>query len=406
MAGGGTRKLGCDPRAVEDSVARFHAHRPAHFALVTTPRPTFTPPMRFVILTAGYGEGHNAAARGLHAAFAELGAESEIVDLFALTGGAFYDRSRRDYLALINRAPKVWAFVYGLIDRFPVGHFALPALGKMQAALAELLAAKKPDAVLSVYPVYGYLIEKLFPRRADRPFAFHTVVTDSITINSVWHRCASDTFLVPNEDTARVLRAAGLPPETIHATGFPVPPCFADPRPPRTVPGAGSPGRVLFMINAGKDRAPAVVERLLRLDGIHLTVTVGRDEVLRARLEQIARDAGRDVEMHGWTDRMPELVMSHHLLIGKAGGATVQEAIAARTPMLITQVVPGQEEGNARLLFQNGCGALCETPEVLAAQVRSLFANDAEQWKRWEENIARISKPDAARAIARFCSSL
>jgi processive 1,2-diacylglycerol beta-glucosyltransferase len=381
------------------------ARRGNHFALVTERASTFTPPMRILILTAAYGEGHNAAARGLHAAFGELGAESEIVDLFAITGGAFYERSRRDYITLINRAPKIWAFLFRLIDRFPVVEFTLPALAKMQAALADLLTDKRPDAVLSVYPVYGYLIEKLFPRRADRRFAFHTVVTDSITINSVWHRCASDTFLVPNEDSAHVLHAAGLPPEIIHATGFPVPPRFADPRPPRPAPDRDLPGRVLFIINAGKDRAPAAVERLLRLDGIHLTVTIGRDETLRARLEEIARHAGREIEIHGWTDRMPELVMSHHLLIGKAGGATVQEAIAARTPMLITQVVPGQEEGNAQLLFQNGCGELCETPEALAAKVQWLFANDAAQWRRWEENIARISKPDAARSIARFVAA-
>ncbi len=358
--------------------------------------------MRVLILTAGYGEGHNAAARGLHAAFADIGVESEIVDLFAQTGFAFYERSRRDYLAVINRAPQIWAFVYRLIDRFPLLEFTLPAFAKMQSALAAMLAEKRPFAVVSVYPLFGYLVQKLYPHRADRPFAFHTLITDSITINSVWHRCASDTFLVPNEDSAAVMRAAGLPSEKIHAPGFPVPPRFADPHPPRPAPGSGSPPRVLFMINAGKDRAPAIVERLLRLDGLHLTVTVGRDETLRARLEEIAREAGREIEIHGWTDRMPELVMSHHLLIGKAGGATVQEAIAARTPMLITQVVPGQEEGNARLLFQNGCGALCETPEELAAQVRALFADDAEQWKRWEANIARLSKPDAARAIARF----
>jgi processive 1,2-diacylglycerol beta-glucosyltransferase len=73
--------------------------------------------------------------------------------------------------------------------------------------------------------------------------------------------------------------------------------------------------------------------------------------------------------------------------------------------MLITQVVPGQEEGNAQLLFQNGCGELCETPEALAAKVQWLFANDAAQWRRWEENIARISKPDAARSIARFVAA-
>jgi processive 1,2-diacylglycerol beta-glucosyltransferase len=355
--------------------------------------------MRFLILTTGYGEGHNAAARGLHAAFASLGEASEIVDLFAVTGGDFYECSRRAYLELINRAPRVWALAFRFIDRVPFVQFSLPALAGLRDALAELLATAHPDSIISVYPAYGYLIEKMFPHPRDRPFGFHTVVTDSITINSVWYRCDSDSFIVPNDESAQVMRNAGVPPEKIHALGFPVPPHFADARPERPPP---SPPRVLYMINAGKDRAPAVVERLLRLNDLHLTVTVGRDGLLRTKIEEVAAAAGKPIELHGWTDRMPELVMSHHLLIGKAGGATVQEAIAARTPMLITQVVPGQEEGNAQLLFQNGCGALCETPEALAAQVQALFERGAARWKRWEENIARLSKPDAARTIARF----
>jgi processive 1,2-diacylglycerol beta-glucosyltransferase len=41
---------------------------------------------KVIILTAGYGEGHNAAARGLQSAFSLSGADAEIVDLFALTG--------------------------------------------------------------------------------------------------------------------------------------------------------------------------------------------------------------------------------------------------------------------------------------------------------------------------------
>ena len=154
------------------------------------------------------------------------------------------------------------------------------------------------------------------------------------------------------------------------------------------------------MINAGKSVAPEIVARLLDLGDLHLTVTVGRDETLRERV--LAAAAGRDLEIHGWTPHMPELLMSHHLLIGKAGGAAVQETIAAQTPMLITQVVPGQEEGNARLLIENGCGALCPTPELIAAKVRHLFANDAAAWRRWQTNIERISRPDAALQIARF----
>ena len=110
--------------------------------------------------------------------------------------------------------------------------------------------------------------------------------------------------------------------------------------------------------------------------------------------------AGRPLELHGWTPRMPELMMTHHLLIGKAGGATVQESIAAGTPMLITKVVPGQEEGNAQLICENHCGAICSTPEAIAEQIELLFADDGALWRQWEKNIVQLSRPDASRQIA------
>jgi len=354
---------------------------------------------KVLLLTAGYGEGHNAAARGLLAAFTETGVEAEIIDLFALTGVPFYESTRRGYLDLINRAPKLWAAVYSLIDKVPTGALAAPLFGRMRRGLAGLIAEKKPAVVVSVYPLYGYLMDRLYPRVQERPFAFHTVVTDSITVNSIWYRCQSDTFLVPNDETAAVMSERGVPAARLRVLGFPVPPRFARDRPERP---AFPPPRVLYMINAGKEQAPGIVERLLRIKSLHLTVTVGRDEALRGRIEEVAARAQRPVEIHGWTPHMPELLMTHHVLIGKAGGATVQECIAACTPMLMTQVVPGQEEGNAELLFQNHCGALCPTPDSLAEKIEQLFANDAAEWREWERNIQRMSRPDAALQIARF----
>ncbi|MDB6152706.1 MAG: ugtP 2, partial [Chthoniobacteraceae bacterium] len=229
-----------------------------------------------LILTAGYGEGHNAAARGLHAAFTQRGVNCEIVDAFALVGGKAYDRSRRGYIELINRAPLIWAAVFQLIDRVPVASLTIGAFGKVQRALAALLHELKPTAVISVYPAYGYFLERIYGAGRERPFALHTVVTDSITVNSVWYRCLSDTFLLANNDTARVMAAAGVQKEKLHVLGFPVPPRFAIDRPERPLPGGPVRPRVLFMINAGKATAPAVVSRLLAFDGIELSVTVGR----------------------------------------------------------------------------------------------------------------------------------
>src|SRR6187455_1194855 len=93
---------------------------------------------RVLILTAGYGEGHNAAARGLLAAAAHLGVDAEIADPFTAMGPA-YDRSRRDYLAVINRAPRIWAAVFQLIDRLPLVEFTLPLLSAVGEELARLL---------------------------------------------------------------------------------------------------------------------------------------------------------------------------------------------------------------------------------------------------------------------------
>lgn len=354
---------------------------------------------KVLLLTAAYGEGHNAAARGLHTALTEAGGDAEIVDLFALTGGAFYEQTRRGYLDLINRAPNVWATAYALIDKVPTGDLSAPFLGKMRRALAEMIAEKKPASIVSVYPIYGYIVDQLYPEGTPRPFAFHTVVTDSITINSIWYRCQSDSFLVPNPETAEVMIRAGVPEKRVRVLGFPVPPRFSRDRPVR--PDC-LPPRVLYMINAGKDQAPGIVARLLQVESLHLTVTVGKDEALRARIEEAAKQAGKPVEIHGWTPHMPELLMTHHVLIGKAGGATVQECTAACTPMLMTQVVPGQEEGNAQLLFQNECGALCPTPDALAEKIEQLFANGAVEWRAWEQNISRLSRPDASLQIARF----
>jgi processive 1,2-diacylglycerol beta-glucosyltransferase len=99
---------------------------------------------------------------------------------------------------------------------------------------------------------------------------------------------------------------------------------------------------------------------------------------------------------------MPELLMRSHVLIGKAGGAATQEAIAAKTPMLVTKIVPGQEEGNATLLTESGCGALAFTRGATVGLLAELHANGGAMWKQWRENMGGISHPNAAREVAAF----
>jgi len=100
------------------------------------------------------------------------------------------------------------------------------------------------------------------------------------------------------------------------------------------------------------------------------------------------------------------LLASHHVLVSKAGGATVQEAIAAACPMIINQVVPGQEEGNAQLITQTNSGTVAlNTDEVIATLTRA-FADGGKLLHEWSANIAKISRPAASLDIAKFLLEL
>ena len=75
---------------------------------------------KILILTAGFGEGHNSAARGVRDGLARIAADQttvELRDLFAEAYGRVNDFVRRSYLALVNSAPRAWGVVYRWLDR-------------------------------------------------------------------------------------------------------------------------------------------------------------------------------------------------------------------------------------------------------------------------------------------------
>jgi processive 1,2-diacylglycerol beta-glucosyltransferase len=370
---------------------------------MSTPAPA--PPARILILTAGFGEGHNAAARALAAAFdTEAGPGTALVaDIFALASPRLNAVTRRGYLSMINRAPRLWRRVYGWMDTSTtLMPRSLALLRCEQRVLTRLLAQARPAAICSTYPIYGFLLEKL-ARTGRLTVPHYNVVTDSISIHSLWWRAACDGWFMPNEDSAVVLRHAGLPSDRLHVCGFPVAAFFSAHDGDLTPPELAAPGtvpRVLQVINSGTRHAEATAGRLLTETNWEITCAVGRDHRLRARLEAVAAGRSAPARILGWTDEVPHLLMTHHLVISKAGGATTQEAIAARCPMIVSQVIPGQEEGNYELLRRHGVGELAETSEAVLGACYRAFADEGRVWRAWRAALAPLARPAAAQAIA------
>ncbi len=356
-----------------------------------------------LILTAGYGEGHRAAARGLKEGLDLLGeVRAEILDLFAPAFGALYHRTRRAYMQGIHQPASFWTSAAAALNRFPYTGQLLRCLWPLKKALTQALSETRPAAVISTFPAYAHLVRGCAREAGLRDLKSFVLVTDSLVPSPLWIQCDADAFLLPNEDTSNALRDRGLSPDRIFVSGFPVSPKFAAQSEARPEPGAGVRPRVVYRIDGQPGRAIPLVERLLREDKTDLTVLAGRDEGLLKALEEVAEHVGRPLNALGWVSDMPQLLRRNHLLIGRAGGTTIQEALAAQIPMLMNHIPQGPAEGSARLLLQNGCGAHCPTNEAVFSVLDQLFSKGALGWQQMHRHACALSRPDAAITTARW----
>lgn len=353
-----------------------------------------------LILTASMGEGHNTAARNIHDAIrAEYGDAAEVLvaDPYTRTNPVVNRLVQSGYNTAINRYPRAWKVVFQLLSRRGVVEGMGPMLAELTEAVHFHIREFRPHVIASTYPVFSFLNAKLRTRHPGLRIPFFTIITDSTLINSAWYRCPCDGSIVADEHTADVLRADGVPEEKIHVLGFPVGLKFEDLSPPP----ASQPWKVLFFPGGTSARAVSTLKCLADLKNITVDVVTGRRKTMHDALA--AAGLPKTGTLTGWTDQMPELMAAHHLFIGKAGGATVQEAIAAQIPFLVSHVVPGQEEGNIQLIQQSGIGALADdSPAAIRNQIQGAFANGGTLWHAWRANLAALQKPSASRVIARF----
>lgn len=357
-------------------------------------------PPNILILTAAFGEGHNSAARSLAIALQEAGAITATVDPCMIGSPACTRLLASGYRWITTHGPKVWEWIYRSADHCNLGGPPKKLLGGPLRAMLQSVQDFQPDAVVSTYPLYPYFMPEVI-RSLGRKLPIFTVVTDSIEINATWLRAESDLWLVTDPATREILVTKGISAEKVVDSGFPVHPGFSR----LGTVSADDPCRPFRVLYFPTSKLP-LVRRHSRaiLDAspdVQLTLVLGKNvRLLYGKAREIKQAYPGRVRILGWTRRVPELMSRHHLIIGKAGGATVHEAIAARCPMLIHHLVPGQEQGNLDLLERLGCGALAATPEWIRESVAGQLCDDATRWRAMKAALIRYDRHAGASSAA------
>ena len=360
-------------------------------------------PARVLVLTASYGSGHNEAARSLAAGFAARGVEVTVLDHFRELVHPLFERaSRRLYLALLRRAPVAWGAAYALGDWLSSDSpFAFGATRLGAARLAERLGALTPDAVVSVHATPAVAMASLIAE--GRRLPPHTTVVTDFVAHSQWIARGLDRYCVADDQVRHEFVARGIPRQRIVVTGVPLRPEFATPldslEARRRLGIAGDGPVVLAMAGShgGLGRLPDVVRALGGLPRpVQGLVVAGRDAALTHRLERLA--AGAPTRVLGHTDDVRLLMSAADLLVTKAGGMTLAEALAAEVPLLLYGSLPGQERRNERFATRAGIALAARSGRELGRLLERALT-EPELLEHLRARIRRVRRPDATERI-------
>jgi 1,2-diacylglycerol 3-beta-galactosyltransferase len=366
-------------------------------------------PKRILVLTADAGFGHRSAANAIAAALEEKCQENcvvEIVNPMEDKRAAFFLRDvGTDYEKIIRNVPELYRF------EFEATNNAVPAV-LMESGLIvllfeimdDLVKSFRPDAIVSTYPLFQAPLSAVFAiRRFYIPLV--VVVTDLTMVHRVWFNKLVDACLVATEQMADLAVASGMRADKIRVTGIPVDPRFAcERRTQETIRrDLGWRPDLPTILAVGSRRVDHLLETLNVVNHFgmpfQLAVVAGKDDELYRSLVNINWHLP-SVHLYEYSSDIPEMMHASDAIICKAGGLIVTESLAAGRPLVLVDVIPGQEVGNAEYVVKNGAGELVESPLDMLEVLAHWTADDWKLYKERAANAARLGKPSAAYEVA------
>jgi processive 1,2-diacylglycerol beta-glucosyltransferase len=324
-----------------------------------------------VVIHTPVGGGHRSAAMAVAEAAHDRGLAVEILDTFDHAPRVFGRAYLTAHLTAQGALPELYGSAYfgwnhrdGALEpvRRGIDHLAWSGLVRRVIEL-------EPRAVVATHHLPLVVLGRARLRGLLRS-PLVGVVTD-YGAHAVWAERGVDTLCVPSAGAFRDLVGHGFDDARIELTGIPVRSAFerigdvSDPRP-------GEPLRVLVTSGGfGVGPIQAIVRSFEGIDGVDLTVVCGRSAGLVRAAERLAHQCGVRADVVGFEHDMASRVADAHVVVGKAGGLTVSEALAAGRPMVIAGAVPGNETINAEMVEAGGAGVIAK-PWDVGPQVRRL----------------------------------
>jgi 1,2-diacylglycerol 3-beta-galactosyltransferase len=363
---------------------------------------------RILVLTSDAGFGHRSAANAVAAAILDkYGEECEvhIANPMEDRRAPFFLRdASADYDRVVRNTPELYRFYYDASDTSVTSAIVESALTVLLfEVLRDVVRTYQPDTIVTTYPLYITALDAFFTV-TGRDIPLIAVVTDLANVHRMWFSKSVDACLVPTSNVLEQALGYGLAQEQVHVTGIPVnPQAVKDPRSRADIQaGFGWRTDLPTILAVGSKRVERLMDTLNVLNHfgapLQLVVAAGRDERLYHELQAV--DWHVPVHLYEYAHNVPLMMRGADALICKAGGLIVTEALAVGCPMILIDLIQGQETGNAEYVVANGAADLARS-DVEVLEVMAHLMKD--EWRLLREralNAASLGHPFAAYDVA------
>jgi UDP-N-acetylglucosamine:LPS N-acetylglucosamine transferase len=325
---------------------------------------------------------------------------TRLVDVYVESGRFPVTRFPWLYAELARHHPRLWSLVYGA-SSFPQLNPSMIVGPFLRGGLHDLLVRARPDVVVSALPVVNGLLADAAGRVGAR---LEVVLTDWHSVHPFWQARGVDHYTAPTRSARADCIRFGAPPDIVDVIGIPVRREFAEAHKMQRddLVGLGlRPDRVTILAMVGAEGSPRALHNLAKLAradlDAQLLVVCGHNLEMRRQVERLP--SRLPVRTLSYVENIAGLMHSADLLLTKAGGLTLAEAFCCGIPVVIHDVLPGQEAGNLEYVQQQGAVSFASSPAALVRTVGELVA-DAAGRKALARRGARLARPLAARHIA------
>jgi UDP-N-acetylglucosamine:LPS N-acetylglucosamine transferase len=321
------------------------------------------------------GAGHDGAAAELRRRLDAHGHDVEVVDFLDAVAFHIGPFLRWYYEVQLKLFPWSYELSYKLSPLLR-GPAVMVDTWLTRRKLRHVIKEYRPDAIVSVYPLASLVLGRMRRKKLLRVPVL-TYLTD-FAVHSLWVHRGVDRHLAVSEISAAGAQSRGG--KDAYARGPLVGDRFRvaeyDRDAMRSSLGLDPEDRAVLVVAGswGVGDVVATVEAIGRTGEFHPITVCGRDEKLRAELDQ--RGFGTVI---GWTDQMPALMTASDALVENAGGLTCMEAFATGLPVITYLPIAGHGKENAELMARAGVNRYARDEEQLHEVLRSVTRDSPER---------------------------